>query len=106
MLKSRVLKGISRYETVLCTWNGRSAIRDAKEEAIDLWQYLSQIEEEWKDVAVLLDRITTPDRVDISPYPPGGMPRQYVLALSEQEYRQLRCMADRMRESCEVCDQA
>ena len=43
MLDSRERKGIASYGTTLQTFNGRDAVQDALEEAIDLWQYLTQI---------------------------------------------------------------
>lgn len=43
MLLERELKGIETYGTTLQTENGRDAVQDALEEAIDLWQYLVQI---------------------------------------------------------------
>lgn len=44
MLQERVSKGIQTYGTTLQTFNGRSAVLDAMEEAVDLFQYLCQIE--------------------------------------------------------------
>ena len=44
MLDDAERRGIETYGTTLETHNGRDAIKDAKEEAIDLWQYLCQIE--------------------------------------------------------------
>lgn len=43
MLLDREVKGIATYGTTLQTHNGRDAVRDAMEEAVDLWQYLVQI---------------------------------------------------------------
>ena len=43
MLREAEQRGIERYKTTLETFNGRDAIKDAMEEAIDLWQYLTQI---------------------------------------------------------------
>ena len=46
MLAGREQVGIRTYGTTLQTFNGRDAIQDAKEELIDAWQYLVQIEME------------------------------------------------------------
>lgn len=43
MLLEREAKGVQTYGTTLQAFNGRDAIQDALEEAIDLWQYLVQI---------------------------------------------------------------
>lgn len=43
LLERREIRGIATYGTTLQTFNGRDAIQDALEEAIDLWQYLVQI---------------------------------------------------------------
>lgn len=43
MLTSRTERGIQTYGMPLTTDNGRDAVQDALEEAIDLWQYLTQI---------------------------------------------------------------
>ena len=43
MLLQREIRGIETYGTSLQTHNGRDAVRDAMEEAVDLWQYLVQI---------------------------------------------------------------
>ena len=47
-IEARRLVGIERYGTALQPYNGRSAIRDAYEEALDLATYLKQmlVEEE------------------------------------------------------------
>lgn len=42
MLEQRERIGIERYGRSLHTNNGRDALQDALEEAIDLWQYLTQ----------------------------------------------------------------
>lgn len=55
MLAERASRGIATYGTTLQTFNGRDAIRDAKEECLDLWQYLCQIEME-RDAAASLAR--------------------------------------------------
>ena len=50
MLADRERAGIATYGTTLQTHNGRDAIQDAMEEAIDLWQYLCQIQMENADL--------------------------------------------------------
>lgn len=50
LLDQREQQGIKTYGTTLQTWNGRDAIQDAKEEAVDQYQYLEQIEQEHKDL--------------------------------------------------------
>lgn len=42
-IEARKLVGIQRYGTVLQPNNGRDALRDAYEEALDLCQYLKQV---------------------------------------------------------------
>lgn len=41
-IEARRLVGIERYGTALQPWNGRDALRDAYEEALDLAMYLKQ----------------------------------------------------------------
>ncbi len=43
LLAEREEQGIATYGMSLQTDNGRDAIQDAMEEAVDLWQYLVQI---------------------------------------------------------------
>jgi hypothetical protein len=43
MLKQREEKGIATYGTTLQTNNGRNALQDALEEAVDLFQYMTQV---------------------------------------------------------------
>lgn len=43
MLLDREAEGIKTYGRTLQTNNGRDALTDALEEAIDLWQYLVQL---------------------------------------------------------------
>lgn len=45
-LKARQQKGIETYGRSLETFNGRRALRDAREEALDLAQYIQQAEME------------------------------------------------------------
>jgi len=45
-IKARVDMGISKYDTVLQAGNGRDALMDAYQEAIDLVMYLRQMIEE------------------------------------------------------------
>lgn len=42
-LGERTEVGIERYGTALQPWNGRDALRDAYEEALDLTCYLKQV---------------------------------------------------------------
>lgn len=44
MLLDREIKGIEQYGRSLETFNGRNAIRDALEEVVDAFQYLTQIQ--------------------------------------------------------------
>jgi hypothetical protein len=46
MLAEREKQGIATYGRSLETFNGRDALRDIKEELIDAWQYLIQLEME------------------------------------------------------------
>lgn len=46
-LIDRQAKSLPKYGTVLRAHNGRSALRDAKEEAADEYMYLTQLEMEW-----------------------------------------------------------
>ena len=41
-MRARAIAGKKKYGTVLRTFNGRSALRDAYEEAMDLTMYLKQ----------------------------------------------------------------
>ena len=41
-LESQAIKGLQHYGTVLKTHNGRDALQDAYEEALDLAMYLAQ----------------------------------------------------------------
>lgn len=43
MLTERTQRGVQTYGMALTSHNGRDAVRDAMEEATDLWQYLVQI---------------------------------------------------------------
>lgn len=43
MLTGRTRCGVTTYGGPLTTDNGRDAVKDALEEAVDLWQYLTQI---------------------------------------------------------------
>lgn len=45
-LEERRRKGIETYGTPLRAWNGRDALQDAYEEALDLCCYLRQVIEE------------------------------------------------------------
>jgi hypothetical protein len=49
-IKDRKQLGIQRYGSPLMTHNGRDAIRDAREEAVDLAMYLMQVELETRDL--------------------------------------------------------
>jgi len=57
MLDDAERRGIETYGTTLETHNGRDAIKDAKEEAIDLWQYLCQIELENQALRARIERV-------------------------------------------------
>jgi hypothetical protein len=45
-MEGRKVVGLKRYGTLLQPFNGRDALRDAYEEALDLAQYLRQAIEE------------------------------------------------------------
>jgi hypothetical protein len=60
MLSEREQQGILTYGTTLQTFNGRDAVQDALEEAVDLWQYLVQLKME-RDV--LRARMQAADRL-------------------------------------------
>lgn len=49
--------GIERYGSALMTHNGRDAVQDALEEAIDLAVYLKQVELETRDRKAELERL-------------------------------------------------
>ena len=57
MLDDAERRGIETYGTTLETHNGRNVFQDAKEELIDLWQYLCQAELENRDLRVALEEI-------------------------------------------------
>jgi hypothetical protein len=50
-IEKRKAIGLQRYGTLLQPFNGRDALRDAYEEALDLCQYLRQVIEE-RDLAL------------------------------------------------------
>jgi len=54
-LEARRELGISKYGTALQTFNGRDALTDSWEEAIDLWTYLNQLDMEDGDCGSLPD---------------------------------------------------
>lgn len=56
-IEQRKQLGIQRYGQPLMTHNGRDAIRDAREEAVDLAVYLMQIELEVRDLRAERDRL-------------------------------------------------
>lgn len=47
-------KGMTTYGVPLTNFNGRNPYKDAREEVIDLHQYLTQAEEEFESVAKIL----------------------------------------------------
>lgn len=49
--------GIERYGSALMTHNGRDAVQDALEEAVDLAVYLKQVALEVRDYEAALDRV-------------------------------------------------
>ena len=53
-LQARNAKGVEAYGKTLTTFNGRDSVRDAREEALDLAVYLTQVEMEMaaKDEAI------------------------------------------------------
>jgi hypothetical protein len=51
LLAEREAAGIATYGTPLHTHNGRDALQDAKEELLDAWQYLCQLELEREGAA-------------------------------------------------------
>lgn len=80
MLARRVEKGIATYGTRLQTFNGRNAIRDAQEEAIDLWQYLCQIDLE--------------SRRDQSPAPLARQDDRLTQLLAAKLHKLMGCLAE------------
>lgn len=59
MLVQREAKGIEVYGVTLQSHNGRDAVRDAMEEAVDLWQYLVQIGLERESMLALIADLRT-----------------------------------------------
>lgn len=57
-IEQRKQVGVERYGTTLQPFNGRSSSRDAYEEALDLTQYMKQMDIEFKKVIVVLHKIT------------------------------------------------
>ena len=55
LMDERERKGIETYGRPLETFNGRSSLRDATEEALDLSQYLVQLRMELEDVYDAID---------------------------------------------------
>jgi hypothetical protein len=58
-IEERKQLGIERYGRPLETHNGRDAVQDAVEEAIDLAVYLKQVELEMRDVRAERDQLAT-----------------------------------------------
>jgi hypothetical protein len=58
LLEERCRAGEAHYGTPLTTHNGRSALQDLKEELIDAWQYLCQLEMELKDGGTMSKKLT------------------------------------------------
>lgn len=56
-IEQRKQLGIQRYGSPLMTHNGRDAIRDAREEAVDLAVYLMQVELEVRDLHAERDQL-------------------------------------------------
>lgn len=56
-IRARKELGCQRYGSPLMTHNGRSAIRDAREEALDLTVYLMQVELELRDLLAERDQL-------------------------------------------------
>ena len=56
-IQDRKRLGIERYGSPLMTHNGRDAIRDAREEAVDLAVYLMQVEIEVGDLHAAVQRV-------------------------------------------------
>lgn len=52
--KKQYDKGFAKYKVPLTNFNGRNPFQDAREEVVDLHQYLTQAEEEFGTVARLL----------------------------------------------------
>jgi hypothetical protein len=65
-IEARKAVGIERYGTPLQAFNGRDALQDAYEEAIDLAMYLKQciIERDAKDVQAALDAKAEDNRIE------------------------------------------
>lgn len=53
-LKNQIVKGEAKYNTRLNTWNGRDAAKDASEELVDAFQYLTQLKLERDEYAKLI----------------------------------------------------
>ena len=47
-------KGFEKYKVKLTSFNGRDPFKDAREEIVDMHQYLTQAEEEFKTLACFL----------------------------------------------------
>lgn len=47
-------KGFEKYKVKLTSFNGRDPFKDAREEVVDMHQYLTQAEEEFKTLARFL----------------------------------------------------
>lgn len=65
----RIKKGEAEYGTTLCTNNGRDALWDAYEEAIDMALYLKQAIFEWEEVEIV--NVGTTVVSDLMNYIPG-----------------------------------
>lgn len=52
--KKQYDKGMKKYNVPLTNFNGRNPFQDAREEVVDMHQYLTQAEEEFKTIANLL----------------------------------------------------
>lgn len=55
LIREREQAGIATYSRSLETFNGRDALQDALEEAIDLTQYLLQLRLEWLELRAKVD---------------------------------------------------
>lgn len=53
ILQQQEAKGLEKYGRALSTDNGRDALLDAMQEAVDLWQYLAQLRLERQGSVVL-----------------------------------------------------
>lgn len=79
-IETRKRVGLERYGTLLQPFNGRPALVDAYQEALDLTQYLRQLlEEDHQLSAALLDLVVLCEDHDLERYVGGDTVAQEVL---------------------------